>query len=246
MTSPRFRWVWAALLLVVAACSAPAAGEAPNGKPEKTKLVPTSEYVTRTVEGWTVHVNRRLLGEQADLGARALRLLEVKLFDVRRVVPPAAFSALQKVPIWLGVDDGPGPCMEYHPSKEWLANNGWNPDKAKCVEIGNAGRFLQWSLDQPMMVLHELSHAYHDQVLGFNHPGIQAAYRRAVESGTYNSVMHYNGKPQKAYALTDPQEYFAEASEAYFGQNDFYPFVRAELEKHDPQMAALVREVWYR
>ena len=29
-------------------------------------------------------------------------------------------------------------------------------------------------------------------------------------------------------------EYFAEASEAYFGTNDFFPFVRIELRRHDP------------
>ena len=31
---------------------------------------------------------------------------------------------------------------------------------------------------------------------------------------------------EKAYALNNPQEYFAEATEAFFGTNDFYPFVQ--------------------
>jgi hypothetical protein len=39
-------------------------------------------------------------------------------------------------------------------------------------------------------------------------------------------------------------EYFAESSEAYFGTNDFYPFVRAELKAHDPEMFKLVGELW--
>ena len=39
-------------------------------------------------------------------------------------------------------------------------------------------------------------------------------------------------------------EYFAECSEAYFGTNDFYPFVRSELRRHDPDAAALLGRLW--
>ena len=49
---------------------------------------------------------------------------------------------------------------------------------------------------------------------------------------------------KKAYAATNPAEYFAELSEAYFGTNDFAPFTRAELEKHDPVGFALMRKAW--
>jgi hypothetical protein len=33
-------------------------------------------------------------------------------------------------------------------------------------------------------------------------------------------------------------------TEAFFGTNDFYPFVRAELREHDPEMFEVLREVW--
>jgi hypothetical protein len=39
-------------------------------------------------------------------------------------------------------------------------------------------------------------------------------------------------------------EYFAEGTEAYLGTNDFYPFVRGELIRHDPLLAELLSEVW--
>ncbi|MEE8389889.1 MAG: hypothetical protein V3S14_03710, partial [Anaerolineae bacterium] len=45
------------------------------------------------------------------------------------------------------------------------------------------------------------------------------------------------------YALKNDKEYFAESSEAYFGTNDFFPFVRAELRRHDPEMCALLKKV---
>ena len=58
-------------------------------------FVPTSQYAEREVNGWAVHVNRHLLGDQSELGTRALRLLEVKLYDLARVVPERAVAHLQ-------------------------------------------------------------------------------------------------------------------------------------------------------
>ena len=44
--------------------------------------------------------------------------------------------------------------------------------------------------------------------------------------------------------MTNPQEYFAESTEAFFGRNDFFPFTREELRRHDPEMAKLLERVW--
>jgi Mlc titration factor MtfA (ptsG expression regulator) len=56
--------------------------------------------------------------------------------------------------------------------------------------------------------------------------------------------LRYSGEEEKAYAATNPMEYFAELSETYFGTNDFYPFVRAELRIHDPKAFAMVETLW--
>ena len=57
-------------------------------------------------------------------------------------------------------------------------------------------------------------------------------------------VLHINGSTKRAYALNNDKEYFAECSEAFFGTNDFYPFVRSELKEHDSTMHALLRRLW--
>jgi hypothetical protein len=57
-------------------------------------------------------------------------------------------------------------------------------------------------------------------------------------------VLHVRGEKRRHYALNNDQEYFAEATEAYFGTNDFYPFVRGELKEHDPKMVELLEAVW--
>ena len=209
-------------------------------------FVPSTKYATTRVAGWTVRVNRELLTTQSALGSNALALLAMKLREITNTVPPRAAEALKRVPIWLGVNDGHAPCAEYHPSKDWLVKNGYNPEKAKGVEIGNARKFIAWTPKQPMMILHELAHAYHDQVLSFDDTRIRAAFERAKSARRYESVERNNGRSERAYALTDHKEYFAEATEAFFGTNDFYPFTREELRKHDREIHEVLAEVWAR
>ena len=54
----------------------------------------------------------------------------------------------------------------------------------------------------------------------------------------------HDGRKVRAYAAENEKEYFAESTEAYFGSNDFFPFVRAELKEHDPKMYDLLEKVW--
>ena len=70
------------------------------------------------------------------------------------------------------------------------------------------------------------------------------AFASAKEKGLYDKVLVFNGNQGRHYALSNPKEYFAESTEAYFGVNDFYPFVRAELREHDPKMFALMEKFW--
>jgi hypothetical protein len=218
---------------------------APAVTPAKPAFDPTAAYEVRHVEGWEVLVNRRLLDrEHRDLGARTLRLLDDHLYRITRVVPPAALASLRRIPVWVELAEPHHPCMCYHPSAGWLRAHGMNPQKAGAVEIANARNFLSWTKVQPWMVLHELAHGYHHQVLGFDNAEVRACYKSAVDDKLYDSVLHYDGKKVRAYALTNEKEYFAEATEAYFGSNDFYPFVRAELKEHDPRAYALLEKVW--
>ena len=46
------------------------------------------------------------------------------------------------------------------------------------------------------------------------------------------------------YARTNHKEFFAEMTESYLGVNDFYPFVRAELQEHDPKTYILMQKIW--
>lgn len=211
---------------------------------DKSEYESTSSYELRNIEGWPIYVNHRLIGEEKKLGHKLLELIKIKLYEVKRVVPEVPLEKLYQVAIWLEANNKQVTCACYHPSKQWLVEHNFNPDKAKSIEIGNAANFIEWSLHQPMMVLHELAHGYHHQTLGYDNADIKAAYENAAKLGIYESVLRYNGKQAQAYALNNDQEYFAEQTEAYFGTNDFYPFVRAELMKHDPMMYGVLEKLW--
>ena len=246
----------AALLALAAGCLALLcvhAPAAPAPAPDKPALQdapppyePTSAYEERRIEGWRVMVLGAFLRGEPELAAETLKVLGSQLHQVCRVAPAPALEKLKRVTIWVELAEGNHPCMAYHPDAGWLRNHGMNPDKARCVEIANAKNFLAWTLDQPWMVLHELAHAYHHQFLpgGYGNPEIAAAYKEAMEAKRYESVLHCRGADRRAYAATNPMEYFAENSEAYFGVNDFYPFVRAELKRHDPAAYALLEKLW--
>jgi hypothetical protein len=205
---------------------------------------PTSTYTRRSVQGFTVLVNRRVLEHKTE-AADALKEVSAQLGRIARVVSPKRLANLRKVRIWLEWANHEEKLTEFHPSAEWLREHGYNPEKAGGIEVANARKFIDCSRDdQPWALMHEMAHAYEFRVLGEDHPAAQKAYRKAMDGGLYESVAHVHGGQRKAYAATNYKEYFAELTEAYFGKNDFFPFNRADIKKYDPTGYQLMQEVW--
>lgn len=204
--------------------------------------------VVKDMEGWTVHIDPALLegGDEAELGEKTLKMLANHLQRIAILVPADSLTKLRRCEIWIEANHPSLGNMQYHPGAGWLKNNGHDPRLHKKVHIPRAANLLSRGqmLKHPAVVLHELAHAYHDQYLSFDHPGIIAAYSKAKKSGSYDKVMLFTGQNVKHYAMTNHKEYFAEGTEAFFYRNDFYPFVRAELKKHDPDLDAVLVEVW--
>jgi hypothetical protein len=218
------------------------AGDEPTDPPQP------SSRTTQEIEGWTVRVDDRLLGESPDAvtGRKALKFLEAKLVEVKAVVPEERLKDLQAVTIVVDLGCGKLGSMQYHPSRGWLKANGYPEDLAKCVHIPRAAELpVRRNInEQPWVVLHELAHAYHDQKLDFEEPRVKAAWEKYKASGRGDETLLYDGRRVKHYALTNQMEFFAEMTEAYFGSNDFYPFNRAELREAEPELFELLREIW--
>lgn len=207
---------------------------------------------TRRIRGWDVLVSRPLLAAEPQATARALELMDAQLAEIERVVPAAAVAELRKVPLYV-MPEYPGvePRAEYHPEAGWLRAHGRDPAMARAVEFTNVRVFEAETNRMPNFVLHELAHAYHHRALpdGFDNAEIKAAFDRAKAAGGYDAVERWrgNGKPntrERAYAMTAVPEYFAETTEAFFSRNDFYPFTREDLRRHDPAMHDLLVRLW--
>lgn len=234
-----------AVLVGMLLLSLPAAVSAVAPPPPRPTWDPDERYTVQSLRGWTLKVHRCLFdAENEALRRDTLELLDSHLYQIARAIPAGPLAKLRQVPIWIELAHPRHPCMCYHVSKAWLREHHMNPNKAGGVELANCRNFLAWTRTQPAMVLHELAHAYHHQVLGFDHPGIRLCHEQAMRDKLYDSVLHIDGSRRKHYACTNPTEYFAEMTEAYFGTNDFYPFVRAELRGHDPRMCELIERVW--
>jgi hypothetical protein len=240
----RYNSVFAAHILIGVLLALPTVTKA--GEKDETARMPTSR-TTRDLEGWQVLVDDRLLAApQEELGSRTLRFLEAKLVEIKIVVPADKVKELQKVKLVLDLNHGKLISMQYHPSADWLKANGYSPDLEKCVHLPRAADVvtIRNVREQPWVILHELSHAYHDQVLGFDEPRIRELYDHYKASGHGEQTLLYNGKKVKHYALTDHKEFFAEMTEAYFGSNDFFPFNRAELQEAEPEIYKVLKQIW--
>ena len=201
--------------------------------------------VVRDMEGFEIHIDPALLADEE--GKRILKMLEARLIMIGGIVPDEALKKLRTCPIWIEKHHPTLGNMQFHQEIGWLRRNGHDPRMDRMVHIPRAANLL--SRDQmakhPWVVLHELAHAYHKRIIGNDHAGVIEAYEAAKASGKYEKVMLYTGREDvRHYGLNNPFEYFAESTEAYFAQNDFYPFVRAELKQFDPRMYAVMVDIW--
>lgn len=207
------------------------------------------EYKVFSVEGWKVSVRIEIANEKST--TKALNLLKGQLEFIKKTLPKGPVSSLQSVKLFFSPNyAGKRGGGEYHPGRQWLVDNGRDPDMALGIEFSDLKNFDKESKRMPAFALHELSHAFHHQFVkdGYENDLIKHAWVKAVESGKYDRVERKDhagrASMDKAYALTNPQEYFAELTEAFFSINDFYPYNREQLKKFDPTGYSMVNKIW--
>ena len=220
-------------------------------KTDKPSSVPEKKFykpIVHKLEGWTIEWDPEIAKSNDALFFSDIRMALSNHFQrIKFLLPEDKVTALQTLPIRVDKKHELSN-MQYHPSKGWLISNGYDPKLEKRVHIPRAENLLKRSTWQkhPYVILHELAHAYHDQILSFENKEIIEAYKRSEKAGLYERVLLYRGGKTRHYARTNHKEFFAEMTESYVGVNDFYPFVRAELKEHDPQTYGLMEKIWGR
>lgn len=205
-------------------------------------------FVDETILGWRVKVSAQFRESQPGATQEALALLTKELAAIAESLPPRRIAQLQGAVFWVDerVPEGEisAKVPVFHPAREWLVQHGLDPAMAGGIEVPNAKVFLESYSWEPWAIMHELAHFYHFNVLGNDNLVIRRAYEHARAAHLYQSVTRYDGTKQRAYALENEHEYFAELTEAYFGRNDYFPFIREELKAYDPEGYAMVETLW--
>ena len=229
-------------------------GKHDSGPVDEEKLVAVQGFYTLEHEGFKFKIREEVYETPA--AKSAISHLKEDLSEINKIIPESALKVMKKNPIWLEKDLTDGAAW-YHNNRDWLAEQSekdsrYMTAKWHCVELCNYVHYVSWSdQNQPYMVLHELCHLYHDQALagGFENPDVKAAYNHAKNSGMYkNKPYRLDSKTvyniDVAYAMNDQMEYFSEICEAYWGENDYYPFNYEDLKEYDTQGFALMEKVW--
>lgn len=218
--------------------------EIDNSSPASEKIF--YKPIIYKIEGWTIEWDPEIAETDDAPFFRNIRKALANHFQrIKFLLPEDKVAVLQTLPIRVDKMHELSN-MQYHPSKVWLISNGYDPKLEKRVHIPRAENLLKRGTWQkhPYVILHELAHAYHDQILSFENKEIIEAYKRSEKAGLYERVLLYRGGKTRHYARTNHKEFFAEMTESYVGVNDFYPFVRAELKEHDPQTYSLMEKIW--
>lgn len=216
----------------------------------------TSEWTDIKHEGFTVKIRTAEVNTTA--AQNAISQMKANLTEINNLIPEKALKIMKEHPIWMEKDLTTGAAW-YHVSKEWLAEQGYMTEKWHCVEICNYEHYYSWSRqNQPYMVLHELCHLYHNLGIsgGFDNADILRAYNHAKNTGMYKGTAYrfnttdpesrwdYTVTKDGAYCLNDVSEYFAEMCEAYWGENDYYPFNYEQLKEYDSTAFEVLEKIW--
>lgn len=211
-------------------------------------------YIHMNIQGWNIYIEKSLR-KNKKLFLDIKSQLNKDLSNICKLIPSIPLSFLKTVNIWasnenlypfrpneLGV-------IPFHRSKSWLIEHGLNPAMEGGVHIINPNKVFyhhkvfEW---QPMIFLHELSHAFHVNYLGKDNMTIINAYNNSVKNNLYKKIPSRNNPnlQVEAYAKTNKFEYFAELTETYFGTNDFFPKNKKELKKYDPKGFEMIELIW--
>lgn len=231
----------------------------PKLKPDPVKDQPIPGYSKRIIGQFTVLVSDIVFKNSDDPAFEIgpIDVLEKELATVNSVFPAKTLAILHKLLIWVEWYDYDDPnigvvAAQYHSVigglSEWSFQFNKHPLKANNIEIidmKNISQNHQPSVKaQQCVILHEICHAVHFHVHGYDNPTIQGVYGQAMSRRLYRTSKDVYGREIVPYAATNDREYFAEISCAYLDRLYYFPFNRDDLKEHDPVGYALMEKVW--
>lgn len=201
-----------------------------------------ASYHKLTLEGWEVHIAQSLVEKNDYRVFLALQKLSEKLQEIKLTIPRRASEQLSDVPIW--ISENGDQRAEFYFFEAYVYRTDKDIQKMDGIEFQSIRFFLNELRYSPMLVLHELAHAYHKKNYKRIDKLIMRAYKNALTQKLYQNVKTINDKYERAYALQSPFEYFAELTETFFGRNNYYPFNKNDLREYDPMGYEMIENTW--
>lgn len=208
-----------------------------NMEDQKKKL----KFHSINYDGWNISIDQELYNDYM-LKTKVLSAIKMQLYKISYKLNAKAVKKLKTVPILLHMS-------KVYDSEYAIA---YYDSKYRSVIFHDANKLIELGNLKNAVVLHELAHGFHDINLGFEYQPIIDAYDNAVKTGLYQNVrsVYDDELTDKAYALTNHVEYFAELTESYFASpaekfgNDYFPFNRYELKTYDRMGYNLLKQIW--
>jgi hypothetical protein len=213
---------------------------------------PRRKYVAAKRGNLTVWVESQLKAEAPAIADRALDRLKAKRGEALAVLPKHARERLANVPFFLlygpkarggGRNNG----LEYFQKDAPDRHEKLDPRWGDAIVVYCAQNYLDISDLWAMKALfHEFAHAYQLKQWPEKQPDILRAWENATNRNLYRNVLDRETKKpiQRAYALTNQLEYFAELSCMYFVGCNYEPSERNKLKDYDPVGYKMIRKMW--
>jgi len=201
-----------------------------------------SRHHKLNLEGWDVYIEQHLVDKNDIRVFLAMRLLKEKLQELQTLLPADAVKQLKSVPIFFSENKEFN--AEYYFFERNVYRTGKDIKMMNGIEFRSISFFIEESKYSPMLLLHELAHAYHKLNYERIDKIVMRAYRHAETGNLYQNVLTITNRYSRAYALESPFEYFAELTESYFGRNNYFPFDQVELKEYDRMGYDMVEKAW--
>ncbi len=217
--------------------------------PKGMKIDSLPGFTKYRIDGFTVLVRDTVLKEQDNpkYKKKPLEALEIELKLVGKVMTKQQAEDLRNnVLVWVEWDvnvassngrsgTAVGMYLGVHPHSIVVDDDSYEVNGIWVPQMQYITKLHQKDEKHDSVFLHEFAHAYHDLVLGYDYPDIQAAFQQAMERKKYDKA---------SYLATNEKEFFAELTCAYLDTLDQFPHNRAELKKHDPETFKVLTKVW--
>ncbi len=205
-------------------------------------------YATEKIGGFTLFLHPEIKNHEKEFKTSPMEVLNLELKMLGQILNKKALAKVQTLPFWVewdetpeGANTGGGTVIAYYLSTDLRMTRikGEHLLRAKTITLCSLKTLTK--LHQPgidtgkCVLLHEVAHAVHDQLIGFENPEIKLAFSQAMSRKLYQPGL---------YMTSSSKEFFAELTCAYLDRLDYFPRNRSDLKKHDSATFKLLERIW--